>query len=234
MRVSLSAGVEVIIEVIVILLCASLFSWFVWSDRSEIVSIFPSLKSWKSWRAGIVLLVSSLILPPVLVVLATSGDSGDALTRLFGRHPQPTQIFLALPDLCLVGPVVLVAVIPGLMKARGVVPSRAPGWLTGMAAALSGAYIVLLHFGGGALARSSLGVLSVAAFVLAALLVPFYKAVVSACWRSGVTHVFDPVEWWRAWCAAWREIIAPGAAETDPIREPLPPPGGDGAGDQAD
>jgi hypothetical protein len=67
-------------------------------------------------------------------------------------------------------------------------------------------YVVLLHFQGGPLARTSLTPLVVLAFGGATLLAPFYTSTIRTFWRLGVENVLDPVRWLRAWGRLRREF----------------------------
>lgn len=166
------------------------------------------------WRASTVLNVIWLVFPAFLLALATSGSNGSTALPFIAAGSSSDASFI-FGVLCWVGIVALVVFVPSEMRARGVPwreDSPVPGWLACMSAVMSGVYVIIQHFAGGPLATSRLGVLCVAAFGVAALLAPFYRALVIACWRSAAIEIFDPMQWWRAWCVAWKEISKNGSS----------------------
>lgn len=195
---------------------AYLVMFFVWLVLFIRFLIFGSPKlpwpetvgSAARWRASAVAAAFSWGVPAVSLIAATQGQSRSALIADF-LGPGSQGIWGLPEGLCLWGIPFLVLVVPSWLHAvgrehRG--DSPVPGWLAGAAAILTAASLVVLHFGGGALAGLQLGILSFAAFGAAVLLAPFYRAVANACWAGGVAAVLDPAQWWRAWCVAWAEL----------------------------
>jgi len=108
---------------------------------------------------------------------------------------------------------VLVIAVPEHLRKRGraTTPnSSVPAWLAGFAAILTWIFLILLHYGGqfmvAALQKTPQGVLSVAAFGVAVLLMPFYRIVAKECLQRGAAVALDPMQWWSAWCAAYGEM----------------------------
>jgi hypothetical protein len=177
-------------------------------------------------------------LPSIFVVLATAGDSNNGVFAVFiGRPGIYVDFWGPLEIICVVGIPMLVVTVPGRLYSKGRPwreESPVPAWLAGFAAALTALYVLILHFDNLGLAKWPLGALSVSAFGVAVLLTPFYRMVASACWKSGIAAIFDPVRWWSAWCIAYREIkgvtgrdVGPGQAQADdPFSEPKAAPGG--------
>jgi hypothetical protein len=189
------------------------------------------------WRVSVTTIVLSLGLPVIFVFLATSGGSRSAVLAMFLGAPGHLRPHYGLvPDtltqiVCLPGIPILLVAIPQFLHSHGRVwreNSPVPTWLAGFAAVLTVVYILTLHFGFGGLAKTPVGALSVAAFGTGILLAPFYRIVISACWESGITMVFDPGRWWSAWSLAYREmrhapaedVVSSGALGTEDVRIP--------------
>lgn len=161
------------------------------------------------WRVGTTFAVIWFGLPALLVTLATQGDSGSALTELFSRRPAGQSFLFVLGYFCLELVPGLIVIVPEYLRSRGRArnaDSSVPGWLAGLAGAATVAFVLLLYFDGAVLAKTHIGVVSVAAFGVATLLAPFYKTVASTCLNSGIMNVFDPWQWWSKWCRAYGEM----------------------------
>jgi hypothetical protein len=119
---------------------------------------------------------------------------------------------------CLIGIPALAVAVPEYLHTRGraAASSLMPAWLAGFASVLTAAFILVLHSSWGGqsapLGQAPVGVLSVAAFGVAVLLTPFYRAVATQCLQRGIAAVFDPARWWSAWCVAYQEMRAAPAA----------------------
>jgi hypothetical protein len=108
------------------------------------------------------------------------------------------------------------------------------GLLTTAASALTGIYIVLLHFGGGPLSGVHPGPLVAGAIGTVVLVAPSYRSLARACWQRGVSGVINPRNLKHYWCEALAELApaliqhhGPVAVEQDAV---LGMPG-DGAGE---
>jgi len=145
-------------------------------------------------------------------MLATSGTSHSAVFEMFNSTPGlGWKRYLDIPEgLCLLGIVVLIVALPGQLRTEDGAPaanSPVPGWLAGFASVLTAAFVFTLHYDTkGGLLKASLGTLSVAAFLVATALAPFYRFVAQQCRQLPIIVVFDPVRWWSVWCAAYAEI----------------------------
>jgi hypothetical protein len=173
------------------------------------------------WRVSLVMTAFCFGLPVLLAVQVTPSGGHGALTALFG----PDQGFLSLsPSDLLAGLLLLLCLVvtPGLLIG---VPARLHmkgrdsgknslvlGWLAGFAAFVAAGEVFVLHFLGDLLPKSGLGTLSVAAFGVAVLVAPFFKTVVSSCWRGGAMVVLDPVSWWSQGLIAFKEMRSNTAA----------------------
>jgi hypothetical protein len=168
------------------------------------------------WRVSLTVTALCFALPVLLAVLVTPTGSHGALTALFGPDEgivsvSPSDVLTGLLLLCLVVTPGLLIAVPTLLHAKGRASrenSPVPGWLAGLAAVVAAVEIFVLHFLGDLLPKSSLGTLFVAAFAVAVLMAPFFKAVARSCWRGGIMVVLDPVLWWSEWLIAFKEMTA--------------------------
>jgi hypothetical protein len=170
------------------------------------------------WRIAVTMVVFWGGLFLIFIVLATSGDYRSAELTLYGR-PEGGGGSGSLWALFGMGTVGSAVALPEYLyiKGRGAADdSQVPAWLAGLTSILTAAFIFTLHYGGGVprtnLQNVPIGVWSIAAFGVAVLLAPFYRVVVKLCIHRGIVAVFDPALWWKAWCAAYREITGASAA----------------------
>lgn len=195
---------------------ATLLLWVVASVRACLDfmprSCLPeTVSATAMWRVAVTLTVLIFGLPVVVVVLARSSWSVDAVLPFFSRT-LPGERWLGLLEALLMYAVpVLIVLVPGYLQTQGraAASSLVPGWLAGFASVLTAAFILMLHFGGIAevdLRKAPTGILVVAAFGVAVLLAPFYRVVVEKCLQKGLAVVFDPARWWSSWCHAYREM----------------------------
>lgn len=161
-------------------------------------------------RIGVTTALFCLGLPSIFVVLATSGESSNGVFAAFIGRPGIYVDFWGPVELaCFLGIPALVVLVPWHLHSKGRSwrdGSPVPAWLAGFASVLTAVYILTLHFDNLGLAKWHLGTLTVAAFATAVLLAPLYRITANACWKAGIAVVFDPVQWWSAWCVAYREM----------------------------
>ncbi|MGZ4543601.1 MAG: hypothetical protein ACXVXI_10875 [Mycobacteriaceae bacterium] len=84
-------------------------------------------------------------------------------------------------------------------------------------------YIVFLHFGGGALARTHLGAVIVGGLLAALLLVPLFQFVARTGWEYGPVRMLEPLRWgsaFRDFLAEVREARA--SRDSGEVGEPGP------------
>jgi hypothetical protein len=163
------------------------------------------------WRVAVTMVAICFGLPAALVMLATSGESLNATLGFTRNSGLGWRVYWDIPEaLCLLGIVVLVVVLPEHLRTEDGPPaanSPVPGWLAGFASVLTVAFVFVLHYDvKSGLLKAPLGALTVAAFLVAALLAPFYRLLAQQCRQLGIVVVFDPVQWWSAWCVAYAEI----------------------------
>lgn len=169
------------------------------------------ITAWAMWRIAVIMTIFIGGLPAIMVVLATSGGSPNAVIEL-GSRQTGGDLWRGLELLCVFGIPVLLVAGPLYLNAKGraaAASSLVSGWLAGFASVLTTVFIVVLRFdepAQGGLGKVSLAVWSVAAFGVAVLLAPFYRIVVKASLEGGVVAAFDPERWWSAWCRAFREM----------------------------
>ena len=190
------------------------------------------------WRASLAVTAFCFGLPVLLAVLVTPSGSHGALIALFGPDQglvsvSPSDLLAGLLLLCLVVTPGLLIAVPTRLHVTGRTSrenSLVPGWLAGFAAVVAAGEVFILHFLGDLLPKSSLGTLSVAAFGVAVLMAPFFKAVAKSCWRGGIMVVLDPVLWWSKWVIAFKEMTADTAdtqVQTAPVNEVTEQPASD-------
>lgn len=80
------------------------------------------------------------------------------------------------------------------------------GSLAGLASALAGVSILLLHFDRGALAQVNIKALVAGVIFTSFLIYPVFKALARACWQRGVTGVFSPRSLFEKWHKAALEL----------------------------
>src|SRR5882757_7001720 len=161
------------------------------------------------WRASVSAVVLFFVSPFVLATIGTSGGSERAAITAFQNELSGESNVIAVETVFLFIVLLIVVAVPQVMHRleRPYKPdSRLPGWLAGLAAVMTAAYIISLYFDRSVLPSPNLGVVSFAAFGAALLLAPFYKAVARAEWQFGTETVFDPAQWWQSWCGAWQDI----------------------------
>jgi hypothetical protein len=143
-----------------------------------------------------------VFVPPVLVALVTSGASWSAMvTAMTGRggHGLVADVLGGARFACQLICLFLLVGVPAVLRrwlswhtASEHAKSLMPSWLAAAATVLTWLYIVLLHFGGGALAHAALGLITVAGIGAAALLAPLYQFIARSCWEYGSLTLFDP------------------------------------------
>jgi hypothetical protein len=152
----------------------------------------------------------ALFLPVIMAALATSGGiSLNAIYKTAGGGQLAFRDWW-LWDLEFWGPLAIIAfvvVIPQLLhkELRWRPEFILPAWLAGSAAVATWLVVFLLYFNGLRPPGGAVG-LAVGATFAAALLAPFYRFFAISCWKRGVTHVFDPRDWWSAWSKAYQEV----------------------------
>jgi hypothetical protein len=200
--------------------CVLPIRYIIFSGKSE-------LSNGAKWRVSVVTVAFLLGPPAIFVFLATSGGGGGiaVIVKLVGGSPGLHLLLWNGPEVaCLLAITYLVVFIPEILHSNGRTwrtGSPVPGWLAGFAAVAAAAAILVMHFGGGVLAKSHVDALCAAAFGVAALLVPFYRVVANKCWRDGVAVAFDPWQWWSAWRAAYHEMKGKTDGEVKPSSEQI-------------
>jgi hypothetical protein len=92
---------------------------------------------------------------------------------------------------------ILVGVPQRLSKINLDVQSILLGLITAAASVVTGAYILLLHFGGGPLGKINLGPLIIGTILTVVLVAPAYKSLARGCWRNGISKIFKSLS--RQW-----------------------------------
>jgi hypothetical protein len=146
-----------------------------------------------------------VLVPPVLVALVTSGGSWSAIVAAMlgrGGHGFAADVFGAVRFACQLISLLLLVGVPAVLRrwlpwhtASEMARSLVPSWLAATAAILTWLYIVLLHFGGGALAHDPMGLIVVAGIGAASLLAPLFQFIARSCWEYGSLALLDPLRW---------------------------------------
>jgi hypothetical protein len=157
------------------------------------------------------LYVFVLVFPPLLVGLATSGK-GFAFDAFGSGHGWLPPLAGATESLLLMLIVLFLAVIPDQLcrnltwdSVSQQAKDLLPAWLAACAAASTGFFVFMLHFGGAQLAQAPLGGTGIAALGVMALLWPLYQWIAKAFWNPGIEMVLSPVRWRAAWA---NEVIS--------------------------
>jgi hypothetical protein len=79
-------------------------------------------------------------------------------------------------------------------------------WFAGLASALTGFSIIMLHPGGGPLAQVNVKTLLVGVTFTCFLIYPLFKALARACWKRGITGVLSPRSLFERWHKAALEL----------------------------
>jgi hypothetical protein len=158
--------------------------------------------TWALIVLGIVFLYN---FPPLLAFLSTNGNVNFAHLVLQQFNAGISWLSLSLgflQYLLLASVPVLLIVLPETLRRRlaGVekpttVETLLLSQLTIGAALATGLYAVTLHFAKGPLDKLSVNQLTFATIAVVVLLSPFYKYIVTACWRYGIAAVFSPNNW---------------------------------------
>jgi hypothetical protein len=80
------------------------------------------------------------------------------------------------------------------------------GLIAVAASALTAAYIVLLHLGGGPLRKVSIGPLVAGIVGLAVLITPLYRSLARACWSRGISGIVSFNEYQQDWYKMLKEL----------------------------
>ncbi len=112
------------------------------------------------------------------------------------------NVFGAVRFACQLISLLLLVGVPAVLRrwlpwhtASEMARSLVPSWLAAAAAILTWLYIVLLHFGGGALAHDPVGLIVVAGIGAASLLAPLFQFIARSCWEYGSLALLDPLRW---------------------------------------
>lgn len=200
--------VEVLVWLLLLLLIIKAVRWMSPKEKNT-AAVVVAVVGWIVYFLGFQVLVAAL---------ASSGDFADSFSWLKGRFTggivggwvipgAAGACWLGIPGLLIIYPQQLRRRLPW-DRATELSQTLLPAWLAAAAAVITWAYVLLLHFGGGPLARTSVLVLLVAGFGVATLLVPLYQFLARSCWQSGSDAVFDPVRWYTAVVTVYREINA--------------------------
>ena len=162
--------------------------------------------AWVLIALGVIFLYS---FPPLLAFLATNG--GASFAHLLLQQVNAGLNWLGiLQNLLLILVPVLLIVLPEILRRKLVGAEKSatletllPNQLAFAAALATGLYAITLHFAKGPLAKVSANQLAFAALAVVVLLNPFYKFIVTACWKHGIADVFDP----RNWLTKQKELV---------------------------
>jgi hypothetical protein len=157
-----------------------------------------------------------VLVPPVLVALVTSGGSWSAIVAAMLGRGGPGfagDMWGALRFACQLASLLLLVGVPAVLRrwlpwdtASEMARSLVPSWLAAAAAILTWLYIIVMHFGGAALAHDPMGLIVVAGIGAAALLAPLFQFIARSCWEHGSLALFDPLRWRGAVSAVADEI----------------------------
>lgn len=159
-----------------------------------------------------------VLIPPLMVSLVTSGGNWSEVGAAMlgkGGHGLVPEVLGFVRFACQLITLLILIGIPAVLRhwllpwraASGLARSLVPSWLTAVATVLTWLYIVLLHFGGGALAKDPLGLIMVTGLAAALILVPVFQFVARSCWEHGFVAVFDPVRWHVAFRDVFSEVL---------------------------
>ena len=173
-----------------------------------------------------------VLIPPLLVSLVTSGGNWSAVDAAMlgkGGHGLVPDVLGGVRFACQLATLLILIGIPAVLRhwllpwgaASGLARSLVPSWLAAVATVLTWLYIILLHFGGGALARDPLGLIVVTGLAAALILVPVFQFVARSCWEYGFVAVFDPVRWHGAFRVVFDEVL--GARGSGVVGKPHGP-----------
>jgi hypothetical protein len=139
--------------------------------------------------------------PPLLAFLSTNGNANFGNLVLQGFELQSSLLGSA-QFLLLISVPVLLILVPQILRGRlaGAEKSTAVealllSQLTIVAALATALYAITLHFAKGPLNKLSANQLVFAAIAVAILLGPFYKSIVTACWKHGIADTFNLGNW---------------------------------------
>ena len=161
---------------------------------------------------NLLFLVLLIILPPLLVALATSGSTIDWVP-FSGEQSSSNSLASFVSQWCLMAFAALLLVAPLTLRtympwdgasetARKVIPA----WLGATSAVVTWLYIFMLHFERGPLAGTKAGPLAVAALGAATLLEPVYHSAARVFWQRDIGELFNPWDWWIKWCKLRQEF----------------------------
>jgi len=121
-----------------------------------------------------------------LAVLVTNGNQGSyiAFTDTFTSNQFNPVLLLAIIW-------ILVGVPQRLFNIKLDVQSILLSLITAAALAVTGAYILLLHFGGGPLSKINVGPLIIGTILTVILVAPAYKSLARGCWQNGISGMFN-------------------------------------------
>jgi hypothetical protein len=216
--VSSSPNVITFVTAVAVVVVVPLMRYGIFGKSSKCPSVrLPeAVDRFARWRMTLAAMVFCVGLPILLPALVTPDGIRGALTALINPGQglisfSPQDLFQPLLLLCFLGIPGLLIVVPARMRANCQAwreDSGVSGWLAGLGAVVAAGYLFVLHFLDDLLPKSGLVTLSVAAFGIAVLVAPFFKAIANSCWRGGVTTVLDPVSWGSQWLTAFGEMRA--------------------------
>ena len=154
---------------------------------------------------------------PLLIAVQASSGSNLAAIASWGEGVKggvPGWVMVLMETVCQLGIMYLLVVFPGALRRRlpwdhatELAQSLLPAWLAAAGVGITWLYVLLLHFGDGPLAKTSLAVTLVGGLGLAVLLAPLYQFMARSCWQYGGEAVLDPVRWLAAWRKVAKEIL---------------------------
>lgn len=193
-----------------------------------------------TWVLIILGIVFLYIFPPLLAFLATNGNADFAhlVVQQFNVGIRwPSFLLSCLQYLLLTSVPILLIVLPETLRRRlsGVqtpttVETLLLSQLTIGATLATGLYAITLHFAKGPLEKLGVDQLVFAAIAVVVLVGPFYRYIVTACWKHGIADVFNP----RSWRAKQdeqvkflRKAFILSESRSDRSTSPAPTPPGD-------
>jgi len=171
--------------------------------------------------------VISLLLPYLVVTLASSGGTVNALFKGNGYNWQQWVVHMMIGGVLSALYGVLVELpnylhkFVSLEKVANDTRILIPSWGSGIASVAIGALVLLMHFADGPLARTALVPVVVSGVAVATLLLPLLKWMITAIWKFGVTGLFNLPRWRETVTETVNDIVSTARPEKleDHLRE---------------
>ena len=179
--------------------------WALATLTGAAVAITAELRQLYGSVTGTTLALSALLFlsgfPYLLVLLATGRVPASVYSNasgFWGWLLNPFEFFLlaAIPGILIVCPEFQRKWGLKFQCASALSRSVLPTVLAVAAAFATTAYLFLQHFGGGPLAKLSLGPLTAGLLAVITLLTPLYRLIACASWEHGIAALLAPRSWW--------------------------------------